>query len=56
MKVLCFLQSIASARSEVSSNLGPVQDEINNLHNQTIDRINNYESEYVPTAQYYDKM
>ena len=40
----------------MSSNLGPVQDEINNLHNQTVDRINNYESQYVPTAQYYDKM
>ena len=51
-----FLQSIANARSEVSSNLGPVQNEINDLHNQTIDRISNYESKYVPTAHYYDKM
>ena len=40
----------------MSSNLGPVQAEINDLHNQTIDRITNYESQYVPTAQYYDKM
>ena len=40
----------------MASNLGPVQDEINNLHNQTIDRITNYESQYVPQAQYYDKM
>ena len=50
------LQSIASARSQVSSTLGPVQSQVNMLHNQTVDRITGYQKQYQPTVQHYDQM
>ncbi|CAL5222903.1 g5332, partial [Coccomyxa viridis] len=48
--------SIADARSEVANNLGPVQSEINTLHNQTIDRVTGYQNQYQPTVAHYDKI
>ncbi len=40
----------------MANNLGPVQSEINTLHNQTIDRVTGYQNQYQPTVAHYDKM
>jgi hypothetical protein len=39
----------------VNDNVGNFTSEVNNIHNQSVDKITDYENQYLPYVRQYDK-
>ncbi len=48
-------QAITSTRATVNDNVASFSSEANKLHNNTVDKITQYEDKYLPYAHKYDK-
>ncbi|CAL8463863.1 g3398 [Coccomyxa elongata] len=48
-------QAIEDARTTVNSNVDSFTSKVDDIHNTTVDKITNYEAQYMPTVRQYDK-
>ena len=54
--MLCFLQTVATTRQEIEDYNAQVLDKVNQLRDDTVGKIQEYEDKYLPKVNKYDGM